>query len=473
MQLEFVYWANCCSFCNTKAEECGPLIRQKGKLYSGICGNCADFISKYIFMKSEAKKNETKDINNLAPVDIDNRINKVVERMNERHAAYLRDVGENIISNPNLTPVKKMEEKKSAYDFSIFPKPLELKDLLDHYIISQETAKRNTTTAIYNHYKRINRIDKLDKNDIEIEKSNILYIGPTGSGKTYTLKIVAKLLNIPFVIVDISSYSEVGYVGDDVENILSMLYLKAEGDKEAAEKGIIFIDEIDKKGKRSNSNDDVSRDAIQQALLKMIEGAKYTVPKTMIKKSRAMDLVEIDTTNILFIFGGAFVGLSDIIKKRICNKSIGFGANLGSDYHESDLLHLVENEDLIKFGMIPEFLGRVPINIVFDELSHSDLLKILTEPKNAIIKQYQELFLEDGINLSFTDDALSAIAEKAIKEKSGARGLRKIMESFMQNIMFEVPSVVGASQCIVSAETVQTGKYDLNFEKESILSKKN
>lgn len=334
---------------------------------------------------------------------------------------------------------RKKEDIKPIFSVDNMPHPNQIKEKLDEYIIGQDKAKKIMSVAVYNHYKRV-KTDTMG--EIDIEKSNILMLGPTGSGKTYMVKTLAKLLDVPLAISDATSLTEAGYIGDDIESVVSKLVTAANNDIEKAEKGIIFIDEIDKLSKKRNTNQrDVSGEAVQQGMLKILEGSEVEVPIGATSKNAMVPMVNIDTTNILFIVGGAFPDLSDIIKERL-NKSasMGFVSELKDKYDkDKSIINKVEAEDLRKFGMIPEFLGRLPIIAVLNPLDEDMLVRILKEPKNAIIKQYQKLLALDEVNLKFTDDALHAIAKKALKKDLGARALRAIIEDFMLDIMYEVP----------------------------------
>ena len=427
-----------CYMCRRPESKTGTMISMPGGI--DICPDCIQ-----------------KTFNSMQSMDI----SKLSGKMNMDDIKNI-DLGNLNIPNMNVNPiperarVKKRDEKRTEPLFTMkdVPAPHKIKEMLDEYVIGQEQAKKVISVAVYNHYKRI----FLDKEGTRIEKSNILMIGPTGSGKTYLVKTLAKLLNVPLAIADATSLTEAGYIGDDIESVISKLLLSAGNDVERAECGIVFIDEIDKIAKKKNTNTrDVSGESVQQELLKLLEGSKVEVPVGTNQKNFLAPMETVNTDNILFICGGAFPALDDIIKERLQkNTSVGFNSDLKDKYdNEADLYSKVTNEDIRKFGMIPEFIGRLPVVCTLSKLDKEAFKKILTEPKNAILKQYKRLLELDEVELVFDDDSMDYIAQQAMKKDTGARALRSIIEEFMLDIMYEIPKDKNIGRVIITRDYLE------------------
>ena len=429
-----------CYMCRRPESKTGAMISMPGGI--DICPDCIQKTFNSMQSMDMSKLSGITNIDDIKNIDL----------------SSLNIPNMNVNPIPERARVKKRDKKRTEPLFTMkdVPAPHKIKEMLDEYVIGQDVAKKVISVAVYNHYKRI-FLDK-DKEGTRIEKSNILMIGPTGSGKTYLVKTLAKLLNVPLAIADATSLTEAGYIGDDIESVISKLLLSAGNDVERAECGIVFIDEIDKIAKKKNTNTrDVSGESVQQELLKLLEGSKVEVPVGTNQKNVLAPMETVNTDNILFICGGAFPALDDIIKERLQkNTSVGFNSDLKDKYdNETDLYSKVTNEDIRKFGMIPEFIGRLPVICTLSKLDKDAFKKILTEPKNAILKQYKRLLELDEVELVFDDDATDYIAEQAMKKDTGARALRSIIEEFMLDIMYEIPKDKNIGRVIITRDYLE------------------
>ena len=447
-----------CSFCGKSLNSANHVAGSDGTF---ICDECIEEISKSFDLQRQMENETPQDDGDVSFFKDQNEFQEyITSQFKKMHDTQKSLKSENFVSNPNNTVTVAKHEKKQVADRTNLKKPKEIYEALCDHVVGQEEAKKNLSIAVYNHYKRI-FLDDSSESDVEIQIPNVMLLGPTGSGKTLLAQTLARTIQVPFAIADATTLTEAGYVGDDVENILRKLLMAADWNVEEAEIGIVYVDEIDKiarKGENASLVRDVSGEGVQQALLKIIEGCEASVPPQGGRKHPQQDVVEINTSNILFIFGGAFVGLSEIISKRLGKKGLGFMSDVAevNKQEETELLPQCTPDDLKKFGLIPEFIGRVPVVTVLNELDEDALVRILTEPKNALVKQYKRLFEIEKSELTFDEDALLEIAKEAKTRKTGARGLRAIVERVLSDAMFEVPEF-GCETCVRVKKSDITG----------------